>query len=190
MKKIGTGIMLLGLALISFGGGYFLASHQSEYFGIKHQAAVGIEKKPDMQARLLNEDTKIVCEKEYQRCHHVIISDFDQKDKLLGKSLEEARKIFTESNGFKISVQGDTLLIRQMIDDWCPEDKAKCRLKEYQGRVAVYQGPDAENDILLRVTSISMATLPAEVQASIRDGKYEFKNEQFLNDALENLDEY
>lgn len=190
MKKIGVGMMLLGLALLSFGGGYFIATHESKWFGIKHQAAVGIENKSGIEAKVFDANTKVVCEKEYQRCKHVIISEFEQKDELWGKNLAEIKRIFTEANGFRISMQGDTLLIRQIIDDWCPEDKGKCRLKEYQGRVAVYQGPDAENDSLLRVTSISMSSLPQEVQESIRNGKFEFKNEQFLNDALENLDEY
>ncbi|MDD2621058.1 MAG: hypothetical protein PHC92_10370 [Syntrophomonadaceae bacterium] len=188
MKKMGFAMMLLGLTLLSFGCGYFLASNQN--IEMRHQAAIGIEERPNIKAAVFNENSKVVCEKEYQRCKHLIISEFERKDELLGKNIEEIRAIFREENGFRVSWQGDTLLIRQIIDDWCPDDKSKCRLKEYQGRVAVYQGPNAQNDILLRVTSIIMSSLPAEVQKSIRDNKFEFANEQLLNDALENLDEY
>lgn len=64
------------------------------------------------------------------------------------------------------------------------------RLKEYQGRVAIYQGPDSSNDKLLRVTNLPMASLPEDIQEKIRQGSYEFTSEEALNDALENFDEY
>ena len=81
-------------------------------------------------------------------------------------------------------------MIHQSLDDWSPADKSKLRLKEYRGMIAVYQGPDAENDRLLRITAIRFSTLPKQIQQSISAGKYEFKDEQALNDALENMDEY
>jgi len=83
-----------------------------------------------------------------------------------------------------------TLVIRQAIDDWTPEDKQKCRLKEYQGMVAIYIGPDAEHDILMKVTAIRFDSLPVSIKEAIRNGEYEFQNEAEVNDALENLDEY
>ena len=64
------------------------------------------------------------------------------------------------------------------------------RLKEYHGRVAIYQGPDPDNDKLLRVTNLPVDALPKEVQDKIRTGSYEFTSEEALNDALENFDEY
>ncbi|MEN6349842.1 MAG: hypothetical protein ABFD08_10660 [Syntrophomonas sp.] len=190
MKKLGMGMIVFGVAMVSFGLGYF-ASHQDfKILQFKNKAAIGIEEKQNIHSVMLGQASKIVYEKEYLRCKHVIISDFEQKNELWGKSLEEIRRIYNTENGFRVSMQGDTLLIHQTIDDWCPEEKNKCRLKEYQGRVAVYKGPDAENDALIKVTAITISSLPAELQEAIKAGRFEFKNEQLLNDALENLDEY
>ena len=69
-------------------------------------------------------------------------------------------------------------------------DKEKCRLKEYKGRIAVYQGPHHEEDVLMRVTEIRIDSLPDQVKQSLKNGEYEFDNMERLNDALENLDEY
>jgi len=118
------------------------------------------------------------------------VTDFTDKEQLIGKTLTEIRQQYRAANGFRIFWQNQALIIHQRIDDWSPEDKAKLRLKVYQDWVAVYQGPDGENDTLLRVTGIKYSGLPTQVQQTIRDGKYEFANEQSLNDALENMDEY
>ena len=48
----------------------------------------------------------------------------------------------------------------------------------------------AGEDLLLWVSKIRIDKLPQHVQQAVRDGKYEFRNQEELNDALENLDEY
>jgi len=104
--------------------------------------------------------------------------------------LSELKNVFRSSDGYQLTLQDETLTIRHRLDDWCPKDKNMYRLKEYQGRVAIYQGPDPDNDKLLRVTDLPVSAFPQEIQDKIRAGSYEFTSEEALNDALENLDEY
>ncbi len=188
MKKYGLVIIVLGALFISFGLGYMAASVQPVNKPVPGQkkAVMGIESKK----QVIGEETRIELEQEYLRCNHLLVSDFPNPDHLLGKSLEEISQLLTIDNGYKVTMEGNTLTIHQSLEDWCPKDKEKCRLKTYQGRLAVYQGPDAENDILLRVSNIQIDSLPPSIAADIKEGKYEFVNEEALNDALENLDEY
>lgn len=135
-------------------------------------------------------DGVIEMEKEYSRCGHTIITAYDREVDLRGKTLDEIRRLFSAQEGFRISINNGMLVIHETIDDWCPRDKERCRLKEYEGMLAVYRGPNAENDYLLRVTEIKISSLPANVQMAVRSGHYEFETEESLNDALENLDEF
>lgn len=177
-QRILLAIALAGLSL----GIYYAASGFDK---------PGIQRKPAsyaVQSQVVS-STRIVLKTEYIRCGHVIISDYDKKE-LKGKTLDEIKALYTEQEGFKVTLANNILTIYSRVDDWCQRDKERCRLKEYQGMLAVYQGPDPDHDFLLRVTSIRMDSLPPAVQRSVRENKYEFETEEALNDALENLDEY
>lgn len=187
MRRISAGLVLLVL-VTGFAAGWGISSLWSYVNNGKNVQKPIITASQDTDK--VNDDTQIVFEQEYLRCRHVIISEFAQRDQLMGKALSELRQAFNSANGYQINMQGQTLVIRQKINDWCPQDKEKYRLKEYQGKVAIYQGPDSDNDILLRVTNLPLEMLPAEIQEKIRAGSYEFTSEQALNDALENFDEY
>jgi hypothetical protein len=187
VSKQKTGLLLVLVLLGSFMLGYCLA-------GAAKNMHMGREQKPvvnTVQKNIIIEAaTPVTYEKEYLRSNKVVISNFEYKQNLIGKNLEEVRAEYSAANGFSVSFSKGTLTIRQKINDWAPEDKNKCRLKVYNNMIAVYKGPDSENDVLQRVTAIRANTLPADVLAMIRGGKYEFDNEAALNDALENMDEY
>jgi len=188
MKKPRLGVLLILILLASFALGYslsYLAQSQGNWT-ISRKPAVNIVS----LERSIQKDTAIVWEREYIRSGKMLVSDFTYKEALFGKTLAEIRQQYTAANGFRIIWQNQALIVHQRIDDWSPEDKAKLRLKVYQDRVAVYQGPDRENDTLLRVTGIKCSRLPVQVQQEIQTGQYEFANKQALNDALENMDEY
>lgn len=181
-------LFIVVMLVVSFGIGYTL-SNAYQYFSLRNiqqKPVVNVKEKLD----LIKEDTQVVFEKEYTRCGHLVISEFDNKKDLIGKTLKEVKEQYTPENGFKITLYKEALIIHKTIDDWCARDKEKCRLKDYQGMVAIYMGPDSKNDKLLRVTNLKMNSLPEDLKKMILDGKYEFDNEQALNDALENLDEY
>lgn len=188
MNRQVTGFLIALVLLVGIGMGYTFTHFHNELGKVEEdkKPVLGVEQKNN----IIKEGTRIIYEKEYKRCQHVIIANFIEREKILGKTFDEVKHIYKPENGYTVSFREGTLTIHQTIEDWCPRDKEKCRLKEYQGRVAVYIGPDSENDTLLRVTGIEIRYLPVNVQVDLREGKYEFENEQALNDALENLDEF
>lgn len=138
----------------------------------------------------INTQTPVIFEQEYLRCGHRVVSSFPEREKLNGKSISEIQAAYTSAQSYQVSWNIDTLVIKQSLDDWCSEDNGKLRLKDYQGRVAVFQGADPQCDVLLKVTGIVTSSLPPEVQKSVLEGTMEFKSQDELNDAMENLDEY
>lgn len=187
MKKKAIGALLGVLLTAGLGLGYYFLGDLVSLVSNKEQKPAINTKTADIR---MDTGTPIILEKEYSRSNKVVISDFENKQDIIGYTLDEIRSKYTSANGFNISLKDDSLVVRQIINDWSPEDKVKCRLKEYQGMVAIYRGPDAENDSLLKVTAIRFSTLPANIREAIQQGKYEFDNEEAINDALENLDEY
>lgn len=151
------------------------------------------EKKPVLEishkVKTVTPNTPIVYEREYTKCGHTVISGFEHSKDLVGKDLVSIQRKFRLDQGYLINWKADTLVIKQKIDEFCPQDKGSYRLKEYQGRVAVFRGVE-EEEVLERVTAIRMDLLPAAIQKDIRAGKYEFKDKDALNDTLENFDEY
>lgn len=151
------------------------------------------EKKPVLEIsceeKTVTPNTPIIYEREYTKCGHTVISGFEHSGDLLGKDLISIQRKYSLNQGYQINWKEDTLVIKQKIDEFCPQDKRSYRLKEYQGRVGVYRGVE-EEEILERITAIRMDLLPAAIQQDIRAGKYEFKDKNALNDALENFDEY
>ncbi|MDD4801386.1 MAG: hypothetical protein PHF24_00390 [Syntrophomonas sp.] len=181
-------VFLLGLGLVVCLGLGFIISD------VLRSAEDNQQQKPIIQVKSaelrMNADTPTVLEKEYLRSHKVLISDFEHKQDIVGKTVDEIRAQYTEANGFTVEFKDNSLLIHQIVDDWTPEDKGKYRLKEFRGMVAIYRGPDNQNDSLQRVTAIRFSALPQDIQELILQGKYEFSSEGAVNDALENLDEY
>ena len=188
LNKSRTGILLLGVLLAGFSVGYILANLYRSYDAVPQQ------QKPVLQVQemivRIDSKTPVVFEKEYLRSDKVVISDFQEQKNLIGLTVEEIRKKYTEKHGFRVVYEDGSLLINQVVNDWCPDDKDRCRLKSYRGFLAIYRGPSKEENILLRVTALRMETLPPRIQQAVNDGTYEFASESELNDALENLDEY
>ena len=188
MKKSKLGVFLILTLLASFALGYSIS------YLIQNPKIWSISQKPTVNTvsleRRIHGDTAIVWEREYVRSSKMQVSDFTEKEKILGKTLTEIKRLYNEENGFKVFWENQTLVIHQRINDWTPEEKTKLRLKVFQDRVAVYQGPDGDHDSLLKITGIVYSRLPEQIRQDIQTGKYEFADEQSLNDALENLDEY
>ncbi|MGI6434935.1 MAG: hypothetical protein ACOX0F_06230 [Syntrophomonadaceae bacterium] len=187
MRRTGMVYMVLGTLLLGMGLGFML--NEMQPFN-----KILSERKPfaDVQAvqSRVDNNTQIIYERAYEQCRHVVISEFPNAVGLIGKTEDEIRLQYNEQNGFQVTIVGNTITLRQAVPGWCPKEHERVRIKEYQGRLAIYKGPDAEHDELQRVTSIRVDSLPKEIVEAIRSGQYEFENEAMLNDALENLDEY
>lgn len=187
-QRLIPGILLIFL-MLSLALGAFLANI---YSNLEMKMAESKEKAvvQNVEANLIKYDDAIILEQLFSKCGHVIIAPFKDRQDLTGKSLSEIKQQYTLQNGYQISYDQNTLVIHQKIDDWCSVDKEKCRLKVYKGRLAIYKGPNIEQDVLMRVTEIKIESLPVNIREAIENGEYEFENIERLNDALENLDEY
>ncbi|SHG98614.1 BofC C-terminal domain-containing protein [Thermosyntropha lipolytica DSM 11003] len=187
MIKKGQSILFLITLGLFFGAGYFLAGWWSDF------SAVDKAKKPVMEDRerndLISEENQVIYEEFYTRCGHVIISSFPYRESLNGKTVDEIKNIYKEKAGYEIKREEETLIIRHTIDGYCPAEYERRRLKEYQGYVAIFKGPK-EEEVLEKVTNIKIENLPAEEQAKIKRGDYEFRDEEAMQDALENFDEF
>lgn len=186
MKRGITSWGFVILAVTSLIAGYIFSTHYQHSF---------LHKPPNMTVKVqteklvVNPQTRIIYEKEYLKCNHVIVSGFNDKQKILGMDIEGLKKYFKAGQGCELSFSQNTLIVHQTVNDYCPQDQGQFKLKEHQGYVAVYTGAE-ENEILLRVTAIPVKLLPANIQEDIRSGKYCFQDEAALNDILENFDEY
>ena len=151
------------------------------------------EKKPVLEishkVKTVTPNTPIVYEREYTKCGHTVISGFEHSKDLVGKDLVSIQRKYSLDQGYLINWKADTLVIKQKIDEFCPQDKGSYRLKRIPGKSGSFsrcrRGGSTE-----RVTAIRMDLLPAVIQKDIRAGKYEFKDKDALNDTLENFDEY
>ncbi|MGE5391933.1 MAG: hypothetical protein ACM3PE_12815 [Deltaproteobacteria bacterium] len=184
-KKIYTWCFI-ALAMISLLTGYQYASHlKHSIFQKPSKTAVIVQK----SGEVVKSDTRIILEKEYKSCGHVIVTGYNMRENIMGLNIRQLNDYFKKSQGYSISFINNTLIIHQSINDNCPEDQNQFKLKEYRGYVAVYTGAE-ENEILLRVTAIRSDMLPENIRRDIQTGKYTFQDEAKLNDTLENLDEY
>lgn len=159
---------------------------------IYKKATLQGEQKPviNVSPDIVSPETQVVFEQYYLKCGHTIISAFPQRESLNGKTINQIQEMYNSASSYQVQGDLNTLLFKHSLDDWCPHDKAKLRLKEYQGQVAVYQGPEAASDALIKVTRIPLSVLPPEVQRQVKEASMEFYTQEELNDALENLDEY
>lgn len=187
MYKGWQGVFFLAILGFFFGIGYFLASFWSDFPDVDKAKKPVIEVKE--KSNLISEDTQVIYEEVYTRCGHVIISEFPERDSLNGKTIDDISSIYSSREGYEIKKDGESLVIRHTVDEYCPAEYEKRRLKEYKGYVAIFKGPK-EEEVLEKVTNIKMGNLPAEEQDKIRRGDYEFRDEGALQDALENFDEY
>ncbi|MGE5379566.1 MAG: BofC C-terminal domain-containing protein [Methylocystaceae bacterium] len=139
----------------------------------------------------VNPETPVVLEKVFFRCSHRVISEFKDKDQLVGKTLKDLSGEYAHTHGYLISVGSDnSVVVTERLDALCSECEVKRHLAVKDGILVVYKGPAGYERELLNVTNIQFARLPAQVQKDIEQGKLEFKSQDELNFGLESLEEY
>jgi hypothetical protein len=142
------------------------------------------------QTFVVTEQTEIYFTQVFLRSEVTVVSALPGAKALLGKKRAEVEALYPQEEGYAVSFDGAALMIRQDVDDWVPQDKLKYRLKAYEDHLAVYQGPDSDHDVLIRVTGIVFSRLPEALRREVLSGRYEFTAPEALNDVLENLDEF
>lgn len=129
-------------------------------------------------------------EKYYRLCGHREALPLPAGVKWNWAGLEELHILFPASEGWRITWEGERLVITQEIDGLCPTDSPKRHLAVKDGMVAVYQGPAGSLGPLMRVTNIKVTALPRGWKEKIESGQVEFNSEKEMLEALDSLDEF
>jgi len=185
-----TGGRLVLLLLASFILGLALARGMNLLERPQAKPVIPVESSRQQLFRV-NPETPVVLEKVFNRCNHRIISEFLDKDQLVGKTLKDLSGEYAHAHGYLISASSDgTVTVSERLDALCTDCDSKRHLAAKDGKLAVYKGPTGYERELLSITGIEFSRLPAQVQKDIEQGKLEFKNQDELNYGLESLDEY
>lgn len=129
-------------------------------------------------------------EKYYRLCGHREALPLPAGVKWNWAGLDELHILFPASEGWRITWEGEHLVISQEIDDLCPNDTPKRHLAVKDGMVAIYQGPAGSLGPLMRVTNIKVTALPRGWKEKIESGQIEFNSEKEMLEALDSLDEF
>ena len=182
-------------ALFALGLGCLLLEYDLRHDGLmplvvgeKKPLSAAAPSEPDIP--VIRGDTAVIFEQVYLKSEDMVTGALPEQHTLIGKTLEDIYRFYPKERGYDVKYSDNALTIRQKIDDFSPRQKQKYRLKIYQNLVAVYQGPDREQDILQRVTSIRVSVLPPDVQEKLKNGFYEFDSAEQLQDVLMNFDEW
>lgn len=183
-----TGGRLVLLLLVSFIVGLALARGMNIFDKPQAKPVIPVE---SSQLFRVNLETPVVLEKLFTRCNHRIISEFADKNQIVGKTLKELSGEYAHTHGYLISAGSDgSVTVSERLDALCSDCEQKRHLVVKDGKLAVYKGPTGYERELLTITGIEFGRLPAQVQRDIQQGKLEFKDQDELNYGLESLDEY
>ncbi|SHJ17943.1 hypothetical protein [Desulfofundulus thermosubterraneus] len=125
---------------------------------------------------------------------------------LLGLDREGLARRYPAAEGWSMEEQGRMLILKQRVEDFCPEHKNYRHLGVHEGCLAVFEGPLGYDEKLLRVEkNMPVATLHPDLQLKLHKAgdfnrqdpetqailraELEFPSEQAVNAMLENLDE-
>ena len=189
MKRTATVVVVILALGTGFMLGLLVANYQDITGFFQRQP---ITRVITQQAPLIATETPVVLEKTYTKCGHTVTSEYEEQDRLAGKTLAEIREEFTAEEGYLVwsDEENGTLMIQQRVDDWCPDDRKRVHLGLFKGHVAVFRGPAGVDDELLRITGIKAEHLPEQLRRTLEAGTLEYDSEDEANFVLENLDEY
>lgn len=189
MNRMTRSMVLILVLGASFMLGLLASNYQHKIEGLYRKPIVKVS---SHQISQVTPETSIILEKDYTKCQHIIISEYEKQDSLVGKSLAEVQQELTYEDGYLVWVNEEdgVLVIHQRIEDWCPDDRDRVHLGLFKGHVAVFQGPKGFDEELLRITGIWGEDLPEKMRQDLETGILEYAGEDEANLVLENLDEY
>lgn len=197
MKKR-KGIMLFcgGLLLISLGVLSYV-----RVFGVpvpfyRDETQVGVDVKPVK----VSADTEIYIQEIYSLCGKAELDctlkkllQGSERQKLDDMTPVQLESVYSPVRGWKQSwkLDGQGLLISRELKGFCEKHSAYWHFEAGDsGNVQVYQGPGGTGKIgeLTLDTGISVDSLPEEYALKIREGKWEFRDWEYLQAVLDNLE--
>lgn len=203
-NKILAAVFLLVFTILLLGTGIFCGSRlvnlpEDKYFAVIQNPAEFFKPRVSSDTTLTRERL-FVCRDVEVMAKEITPEDlrgFSRKDLIAKFSQEGWAVTFNDPKSLILTVQSDQL---------CPVHKNYRHLGFFQGRLAIYEGPLGYNEKIIRVESITVASLPTDLQISLQQAmdfnkqagtaaeklraEMEFKTEENLNAALENIDEH
>jgi len=203
-RKVLFSSMLVVIALLStFSVAYFVGRLsnplEAKYFAV-FQSNRNLFK-PKVAA-----DTVVNWERLYACKDTEVLRNEPVSEDMIGLSIDELAAQYPP-DVWKITFRGSKLLtISEQSEELCSIHKNYRHLGVFQDRLAVYEGPLGYNEKIVRIESISLSNLPEEMQIKLRQAmeydkqaapiakklrqEFEFKTEDALDAALENIDEH
>jgi hypothetical protein len=189
--------------LLTVSGSYFVSRlsnpPEARYFAV-------FQSNKNLFKPRVTADTVVNWEKIYAcKDIEVLRNELASKD-MIGLNSDELAAQYPP-DAWKITFHGSNLLtMSEQSEELCSIHKDYRHLGIFQDRLAVYEGPLGYNEKIVRVESINILNLPEEMQIKLRQAmkyekqaapiaeklrhEFEFKTEDALDAALENIDEH
>lgn len=205
LKKYGSQLMYFSIAII-----FFLTF--ATLYGVMGNNGALFKKvslaKDNTKTVLPQINKNTVIEEEIRYiCGDKVKTKLPTTSQLIGLDFSALVKKYPPEQGWSINdTVNNTLVLAKLDQDLCPFHRGFRHFgldKEY---LAVYEGPLGYNQKVLHREDITVGSLPEEMQNDLRramdyrnqspdiqnnlKASYEFANENQLNEAMENFDEY
>lgn len=139
-------------------------------------------------ARPLPAGTRITLKTEYSLCKHEVTGGARLPNKKNYSTLD-LLGLYPSAQGWAPSFHNGEVILTRTVNGLCPTCQSKSHLGEKGGFLAVVRGPAGINGGIIRVTTIRLASLPADYQKQARLGTLDLPDELSLLQILDSLDE-
>ncbi|MGB4504014.1 MAG: hypothetical protein WBI44_03865 [Syntrophaceticus sp.] len=170
MERKYSRLLIYGLLIIVFAGGYFLWQEQV------------------VARRALPEGAKIFIKTNYELCKH---EDCKETSPLELKvfTLREIRQLYPSREGWQSHYEDNQVMVSRTLEKLCEKCSRVTHLGEKGGFIAVVRGPAGVNGGIIRVTKIKVNTLPQELRKKAEKGLLDLPDEEALLQVLDSLEE-
>ena len=185
-----------GLLLLGFGVFSYVRTYGAPTPFYRDETQAGMEVQPVQ----VKENTEIYIQEIYRLCDAAGLDctlkrllQGEEREALEGKTPIQLEAVYSPVRGWSQSWQldGQGLVISRELEGFCSRHSAYWHFEASDdGRVQVYQGPAGSGKLgeLTLDTSIGLANLPQEYAAKIAEGKWEFRDWEYLQAVLDNLE--
>jgi hypothetical protein len=203
-KRILFGALLVLFTILATSAGIFYGSRlvnlpEKKYFAV-------FQNQIDFFKPRVTTDTILTRERNYACMDIELIEKKPAPEDLRDLKKEELDAKFTPV-GWRVTFNDSkSLILTEQSEELCPTHKNYRHLGLFLDRLAIYEGPLGYNEKIIRVESINVKRLPNDLQIKLQQAMdfqkqsglaaenlrkdLEFKTEEVLNAALENIDEH
>lgn len=171
MERKNSRLLVFGLLIIVFVGGYYLWQEQV------------------VVRRPLPDGTKILIQTEYNLCEHKESRNAAPVD-LKVQTLLDLRQLYPSQEGWHSRFADEQVMVTRTLDDLCEKCSQVTHLGEKGGFVTVIKGPVGVEGEIVRVTTIETDILPEELRTKVEEGMLDLPDEETLLQIMDSLEEH